>query len=353
MTLFISYHLIIWYLFTSKIFSHKDAFHIGDLARMSYQINMIHERETILNLDKQHIRQDSFTNQKIDILTIGDSFSNGIAAGLNPFYQDYLATYSNKNILNISPEKPLNAFETIVALYNSGYIEKLKPKAIIVESVERKLPQRYIKEIDFTIKSETTLPHKTLLNKKRNQENYKNIKILDSPEVSIINTANYKFPFYTIKYHYNNNAQRSVYKFRLNKKLFSISNGYDILIYHQDIKYIEKFTPQNVNKINKNFNQLAILLKKLDIKLFFMPAVDKYDLYYEYIINNQYPKNNFFDLIRPLNKKYYFIDTKQILSPYLEQNIQDIFYIDDTHWSYVASDIISKRISAMLREDDE
>lgn len=74
-----------------------------------------------------------------------------------------------------------------------------------------------------------------------------------------------------------------------------------------------------------------------------MPAVDKFDLYYNSIQSKiNYPKNNFFDIIRPMQKEYYFVDTKAILTPLINEKVKDVFYADDTHWSYIASDEIAK-----------
>ena len=41
-----------------------------------------------------------------------------------------------------------------------------------------------------------------------------------------------------------------------------------------------------------------------------------------------------------LQKDYIFINSKKILSEYLEKDEKDIFYVDDTHWSYKASNIL-------------
>jgi len=145
-----------------------------------------------------------------------------------------------------------------------------------------------------------------------------------------------------IKYKFNNNAQKYVYKLNLNKNLFTINRGEKILVFNDDILYIPQFTSKNILKINENFNNLAKILKKLDIKLYFMPAPDKYDLYYDFIKDNKYPKNQFFELIRPLKKEYYFVDTKQILLPLLNNGVKDVYWIDDTHWSQKASYAIAK-----------
>ena len=75
-----------------------------------------------------------------------------------------------------------------------------------------------------------------------------------------------------------------------------------------------------------------------------MPSVDKYNLYSKYIRNNNYPKSTFFERLRPLKKDYKFIDTKIILENMLENNITDVYYSDDSHWSYKASKEIFKQV---------
>lgn len=325
---FVSYHFIVWTLFTSQIFQLKVNTSVGDLGRMSYQIDMLDNRQLIYDLPRQHLNNTNLKNQRIDMITIGDSFSNGEAFGQNPYYQDFLASKLNINILNLSRYKKYNAIETIIGLYNSGYLSKVKPKSIIIESVERLLPDRYAKDIDFNINNVKAIPAP---------------KFTKVPSISVdmINTANYKLPYYIVKYHFDDHAQKYVYKLNLNKKLFSIDNGNKMLVFCDDISNIPKFTTTNIHKINDNFNKLAHLLKNLNIKLYFMPAPDKYDLYYDFITENKYPKNHFFDQIRPLKKDYYFIDTKQILLPLLQNGIKDVYWIDDTHWTQKASKAIS------------
>nr|WP_321266211.1 hypothetical protein [uncultured Sulfurimonas sp.] len=330
-SLFVAYHFVIWHLFTSQIFKPKEGTSVGDLGRMSYQINMLHNRELKYTLPKEHLHKDNFNNQNIDILTIGDSFSNGHALGENPYYQDFLASQLNANVLNIKPYKKYNSLETIIGLLNNGHLAQLKPKIIIIESVERNVIDRFAKSIDYNlIDAEVVIPNKLL-----KPEDF---------QIKFINTANYKLPYYMLKYIFYNNAQKYVYKLNLNKKLFSKNNAKNILIFRDDITNIPKFTLENIKKVNKNLNKTANLLKTLNIKLYFMPAPDKYDLYYDFIKDNKYPKNNFFELIRPMEKQYYFIDIKKILLPLLKQGEKDVYWVDDTHWSQKASEAISKDI---------
>lgn len=330
MILFISYHLVIWFFFTSKVLDPKNNTSIGDLGRMSYQTQMLHNRELKYTLDKSHIYKDTYKEQKIDILTIGDSFSRGGGGGTNPYYQDFISTKYNKNILNIAPYGKYNSLETIISLYNSGELERLKPKIIIVESVVRITPKRYGEKLNMNISDAKLIV----------QSKFLSPEIL--PSVYLINTANYKLPFYSIKYHFNNNAFKNVYKFDLTKKLFTKNNGKKVLIYKDDIALISQFTIKNIETINSNFNKVAKLLQELNIKLFFMPAPDKYDLYSNFIVDNKYQKNPFFDTIRELDKEYIFIDTKSILLKLLDNGVKDVYWIDDTHWTQKASEAISK-----------
>lgn len=321
------YHVIVWFFYTSLIFDPKIGTHTGDLGRLSYQVNMLHNRELKYTLPKKHLYKDNYTNQKVDILTIGDSFSNGGGGGENSYYQDFIASKFNKNVLNISPYRGSSSLETIVALYNNGYLKKLQPESIIIGSVERLIPSRYSKEIDFTANKAQAIPANRTAD-------------LIYPSVYIINTANYKLPYYSIRYALNYTKGIKAYKFSLKKDLFSANSDRNILIYYRDIKLLNQFTQTNIERVNDNFNKLAIMLKKINIKLYFMPSVDKYDLYYDYLDNNTYQKNPFFDLIRPLKKDYLFVDTKKILLPLLNKGEKDVYWIDDSHWTQKASKTI-------------
>jgi len=78
-----------------------------------------------------------------------------------------------------------------------------------------------------------------------------------------------------------------------------------------------------------------------------MPSVDKYNLYSRFIVDNPYPDSRFFEELRKLPKRYVFIDTKKLLLGELERGEKDLFYPDDTHWSWKAP----KRIFSEIRFD--
>lgn len=341
---FVALNFIIWESATKDILTRKNTDTItGDMSRMGYLPGLNHERVNENNLSKKHMNYYDFSSN-IDMITVGDSFSHGMAGGLNRFYQDYIATYTGLNILNLQQiPASRNYLETIVMLYNNGELKRSKVKYILVESTQRKIVTRFSIPVDFN----ADLAQNNIL-----EENFKKVgnDSLQLPQVDFINNGNFKYLAYSFFYNFSPNGFISnVYKVKLQNSFFSIGKGDDLLFYKSDLKAISKNTEENIVEVNENLNKLAELLKKDDIKLIFMPAVAKYDLYRDYIKDKQsYPKDPFFDILRGLKKDYIFIDTKDLLLKELQKGVKDIFYIDDTHWSYKASAIISKDIKEKL-----
>ena len=335
--LFIGYHELAWNIFTSKIFGRKDNLYVGDLGRTSYQVDSLFPRKLLYTLEKKHLSKQNFHNQSIDMITMGDSFSNADTGGLNPYYQDYLATDYNLSILNLrrEPMNEYNSFNLTLYLLNSGWLEEHHPKYVLIQSVERFIYSRYAREFDFSFCKDP----KYLIEPLKTKNSY-------LPKLLLINTANYKF-FTSKIYYLFKNEYKSVIKFHLKNEMFSTQGFQDTLIITKgDLDGIHNEKEKAI-LINNNLNKLAKLLNKFDIKLIFMPSIDKYNLYEPYIANNSFQKSLFFENMRPLQKDYYFVDTKAILQKQL-LNKKDIFYPDDTHWSYKASAIISKNMKKIF-----
>jgi len=329
-------HIFIWTKYTSNIFGRKDGKYVGGIGRVSYQIDALSPRKLEYTLPKQHLNKNNFKNKHVDAITIGDSFSHGVTGGKNPYYQDYLASLYNLNILNISRSNrgQLELFDTIITLYNNGWLKQHKPKYIIIESVERFVIPRFSTKFNFTQSSFTNIDDYVISPRQHNSY---------IPKLKFINTGNYKYLYYNFLYNKKPKVEVDVVKLNSKKNLFSTSTFKDkLLIHNEDIISLKNYNQKSVKLLNNNFNRLATMLNKLDIKLIFLVAPDKYDLYYEYIKNTPFQKNQFFDLIKPMKKKYIFINTKKILKELLDHNITDVYYSDDSHWSYKASEAISK-----------
>ena len=333
------FHFTIWNIYTKYVF--PKSYLIGDLGRMSYQIKSLLPRKITNNLSNTHIESYDYNNTDIDIIVIGDSFSNGGGSGKNTYYEDYISTYNHKSVLNIQQLKGTNNYiESILVLLKNNLLDKMNIKYVLIETVEREAVNRFTGTPDFNI----TLPKKDIIKQFSDKTNAfhgedKNIAN------SFISNLNINALKYNIMYHFNDHAFSSnVYKYKLNKNLFTCKEENSLLFYKDDIKHIGNSTKENIKKLNDNFNKLAVILKQKDIKLYFMPVVDKYNLYEPYISNNKYQKSTFFEYLRVLPKEYTLIDTKDILCKELNKGVKDLYYPDDTHWSYKASEAIFKKV---------
>jgi hypothetical protein len=325
LALLIIVNFMIWKFFTEDILS-SEKYCNGGLDRMAYVTGSKHYRKYESTLPRKHIENADYTGQHVDIVTLGDSFSNA-KNGKDPFYQDWIASQHDLDVLNVQPLRGKTQFETTIVLLNSGYLAKVRPRFLILESVERFCCTTDLsRNVDF---------HATMTLEAVEQY-YRDAKCISNyPKINFINTGNSKLVLNTILYKFSDHAFYShVYARDLTTALFSVKNDHRLLFLDEDVKNIQAANEQTVIKLNKNLNVLASLLAKQGITLYFMPVADKYNIYRDYIINNPYPKSTFFELIRPLPKKYIFIDTKAILSQAIMDGEKDIYYADDTHWSW-------------------
>ena len=355
------FHPIMYYFYVSKVFP-KDNSVVGDLARMTYSVDLIDKRSTDIDLQKKHIKYNEYLGNNVDFITIGDSFSEGASSGKNPYYQDYIASIYNVSVLNIKLfENNKNYIETIYSLLNSGQLEKLGVKYILIESVQRRSLERFaINDMNINISNIDNFKNQILNNQKNDNliQSHSNeqfeinwIDVFNSifsksnnNDVSVINNLNLNAFIYNAKFKIKGHGKMAphVYRELLNKDFFSTEVSRDLLFYDEDLKYLKYESEENIKLLNNNFNKLSHALSKKNIKLIFMPAVDKYNLYSPYIISNTYQKSIFFEYLDSLPKDYIFINTKKILSEQLEKGEKDIFYADDTHWSHKASEVIIK-----------
>ncbi|NVN89343.1 MAG: hypothetical protein HXX11_01955 [Desulfuromonadales bacterium] len=337
---FLLANFVIWKIYTEELLSNRHDG--GDMTRLGYVTGSKVLRNTYVDLPKQHIEMSDFHGQKIDVLTIGDSFSAGQGFGKNPYYQDFIASSNNFTVLNADPYltddlymcfQPLS---TLAVLYNSGFLDIIKPRYVLIESVARYSVQRFAQAFNFS----RTEP----LEKVKEYYRHKK-KLNEAPSVFFVNNGNFKFILNRLLYRYSDSAfADTIHVRKLRQPFFSVKNADSLLFLHEDLKYMREVTPQSIELLNDNFNRIADLLKKKGIQLLYMPIVDKYDLYSDYIVNNPYPKSFFFEELRKQHRRYILIDTKDILSNYLKKKEKDLYFPDDSHWSWKASKYIFETV---------
>jgi hypothetical protein len=247
------------------------------------------------------------------------------------YYQDYIASYNNFTVLNIYPYRHKDSITAISAMCNNGLIDRLKPRFILIESSQKFSIDDFAKPIDFDIK----IPPE-------NGEPFSSQGIVSKlPVVGFINNGNFKFLVYNLFYKFSDHAFiGNVCMRELTKEMFTVENGTWLLFLRDDVKRGASANIEKIMLMNRNLNTLAEKLATRGVKLYFMPCVDKYTLYSGYLKENPYAKSIFFEELRKLPKCYKLIDTKAILAEELEKGEKDIYYADDTHWSWKASEKI-------------
>jgi hypothetical protein len=340
--LFVAGNYAIWKLRTEVLLTKK--YDGGDLARMGYLPEVKDYRKKTDDLPRRHLEMRDFHGQPVDILVIGDSFSNGGGEGRNSYFQDYIATINNATVVNVFPYPTgdlIMAFQpvsTLAVLFNSGYLDLLKPKCILIQSAERYSTPRLSLPLRFT----ATDTVEAIRNQYKDQ--YMSLDYL--PKVGFINDGNFKYLYYNFMYLFSDNAfRRLVYKKQLTRPLFNAGDGKTLIFHGDDLQNLPLATRENIRALNDNLNRLSDILKKKGIKLYFMPVVDKSNLYGDFIVDNRFPRSIFFEELRPLPRRYTLIDTKKVLLERLNRGDKEIFHSDDTHWTWRASQAIFETVS--------
>lgn len=297
---------------------------INTLLKKYFEREKVYKQVSEINLD---------TVNSFDFISIGDSFS----AQANVGYQNSLMQQSDVKVLDIDRnlyESPINGLYNLI---NGGFFEKNKTKYVILQSVERLFVERGTvvpKEDRITVDS-----LKQIFSNKAKKEPKK--EVADQ----FFSKDNIRFVMYNFNYLYDDNALVSpTYKVKTTAKLFSVSDN-ELLFFKDDVTALKYNNDKKlIENLNLELNVLSDKLAKLNIKLIVLPSPDKYSIYYDFIENKQdYEKPIFLDYFNSLEKKYLYINSKEILSKAIKKR-KDIYHYDDTHWSPLATELIAAEI---------
>lgn len=306
----------------------------GDLLRIGFIPSTDKEYRknfTSYNNEMKFTELSKSKQKTYKILTIGDSFSEQGKSG----YQNILA--NDFSILHVDRFISNNQIQKLVELCNGNFFDTYKVQYVILQGVERDLIDD-IKDIDLTSKINIHQIDSIITNHKHEQ---------NKDEYNFFSRTTLKFPYSALKYFTDKNylSNEQVYNVELNMTSLFSNHSNKLLFYYKDLINTEQNNlPENAIKLNKILNQLSQKLKEKNITLIFLPSPDKYDMYYDYITDKQtFTKPIFFDNLKKLNKEFIYINSKEILTKELNSK-KDIYYFDDTHWSPIASGLITQKI---------
>lgn len=268
------------------------------------------------------------------ILTTGDSFSQKKKNG----YQNMLAElYPNYIVYDYRTKGTAEPYQDVVDLLK--YSDTL-PQVIIVESVERYLLFR-LASLDFQKENDGLMPAVSTSSDDENANvkdvknwNYKAETMVEMVRKPILSTQEF------LKKRCN--IENPVKHLKLSRKLFSCPNKEDDLYFYAD----DLLQPdaETIDRAVTNLKQLISLAESRKVKFVFLVAADKYDLY-----KSHAKKNPYTDKVSQLSyfsdyQNIKFIDSKELLTPHLDNGEQDIYLCNDTHWSIKGAKYVAEEL---------
>jgi hypothetical protein len=338
--------IVLLYIITALLYKPE----LGDLTRVGYlrsdpDYREIFAKEYEKSFYFERLSQWIYNKKKCNVLTIGDSFSEGDNIG----YQNYLGESSELAIVHFDRffqlNKEGNPLQILYGLLNGDLLSIVEPDYIILEAIERSIVKwgnnidtaQIILYSDFVRLAQLQNTKPVISN---HRDKFLPDKIL-------------KFPVFNILYQFDDNAYFSkVYRVRTTQPLFSIEKE-ELLFTEDDLSCLDTNNDMNaINNLNQVLSDLAYKLNNKGIKLIVLPAPDKYDIFYKYIFRkSEYEEPFFFNLFEKTQKNYLYLESKKYLTATIQNNNKDIYFYDDTHWSPWASQIIAKELSNLIISD--
>ena len=112
--------------------------------------------------------------------------------------------------------------------------------------------------------------------------------------------------------------------------------------------WYSKYDEASFAKAKSNLLKLREKAIEKGIDFYFVMPSDKFDMYYNKIVDNPYPANPTFDYFSDIDNSWY-VSGKQILTPPLEDGVKDVYLVNDTHWSRIGAEIVGCRLARLIK----
>lgn len=309
---------------------------IGKLGKIpfgkSYILQFKNDKD-VENYFVHNVSYDSlfYISEKPVVMTIGDSFSQQKCYG----YQQYIAKKLDLHVYNIDNRNFVFTPEQFfVNMLNNGLLPE--GSVVIVESVQRCVFQCLL-----------------------------NVNLMDTSEI-FVNRSSIKTDHDKLYFGLEQVAsylrllmgvKKTVVSMPLSKDLFSLPPHSDKLyVYNSawdndgDLMFVDNdLDIKSYNCVQENLRKLKELADDNGVVLIYMVAANKYDVYSDYIINNQYPLDKTLDVFSDIDSTW-FVNTKTVLQPYVANGVKDVYYVNDTHWSPVGAKIVGEYLADLMIE---
>jgi len=321
----------------------------GDLLRLGNMMDKYDYRYIFKEEFENEIHFDNIsdinlsTKSKYTFLTLGDSFSEQQGYG----YQNYLAKNDSVTIIHFDKFLNGNSIQTLYGILNGDILNKIKPEYIILQTIER----HFVRDSKGVDRNNIILNDSLI----KLVENKKKVDTSEIISKKLFIDKILRFGLYKILYLLDDNAFGSkTYRVNTKENFFSINedNKNKLLFYQGDVEHFELNNDfESIVNLNNELNILSNNLSKKGVKLIVLPSPDKFDFYYDFIVENKkYKKPLFFEYFDKMPKNYIYINSKKVLKSEMK-NKKDIYFYDDTHWSPWASQIIANELEKIINKN--
>jgi hypothetical protein len=306
---------------------------IGDLARLSYLYNIGVNRTVAETSDSSgYLNIDYSENKAFPVVTMGDSFMyyNGDSERFSTLLQNIL----KENCYNMSA----NGVEDPFTFFQNDLVKK--PKVVVWGFVERNINSRDFNPERINLYY-TSSKKKIDYAEKWERNNFKK-------QFRLINSSNFKFLLNNLSYYLAGKPLLG------EANIVKLKSGRELLFYKNDLTSFNRqsFTEelnlcvQFITYVNEEF-------KKRGITLIFVAAPDKYDAYYNEILDEQKIScdTDFLYLLSQelRGKNVIAISFTDVFRKRISEG-NHLYHFDDTHWNIEGAQIAAELVAEEIRD---
>jgi len=281
-------------------------------------------------------RKDLLEISHNKIIAIGDSYTTGPEHG---WYIHYIQEKSNEEIrVLLLPQKYHdNPIVSAYKLIQSGLLDSCK--IILLQTCERSFVNRLSDDFSGDKYSDVIPQLKAITDTT-------NYPILSLSEYSTQSVLERSLNSIRIHLHLQDNP---ISKFHLDNSFFTHSLwGANLFIYKEEILCSQPDSTR-ISIAKNNLQMLRDVASEHGLKLLFMVCANNFDLYQDHIMNNPYPKTITLDYFGDIDTSW-FLNTKRLIKPHIEDGEKDLGLLNDTHWSLKSAKIAGEKLGEMIIE---
>jgi hypothetical protein len=306
----------------------------GDLGRLAFviigqeygqRIEQDELKDTLFNKVRE---TEDLRNIHVNVLTIGDSFSQQEHAG----YQNYMAQ-EGVTVANTRRDLYDSPIQYAWNLLDAGVVDSTNIDVMVVEVGER----------DFALRIENFRTDKVEVGEPDIPGEGGEENVWDIRKWSLLRTRDF------LMYRYA--GRNPVYEVQLDRDFFSSNEPRKLFFYCADVLNGLTIDDTILPKVKEVFDLLTRKARERGFALILMLPVDKYDLYQDYIVDNPYGHKRVNEEVRELlGDRPEVMLCKYALLPLLASGEKDVFLFDNSHWSWKGSQAVGKELARRVKE---